>query len=344
MLKLYQNKPINYIINPIKNNLISHQKGGLSIKVDQNTFNQLIEPTCTILDGSFIRDNLCDYISTLNLRTGVDEIDSFIVNEYEKIYKENEQILKLPFTNKKSLEEIKEAIVNNENFELNTPFYIGDKHWYEALLDADCFVPENLKDKDDLLHFISSCIVEKEDQIRMYSGGITPEIGTELITNIYRKILEYNKNPVNIIKIPGRDRGLPELLHFKIDKDTVDANTLKLIFENPDNIVPGTLVKLGYFTKKGFSHMTLLYLSPTTKKPTIVENQKSSMKNKSEEIQLTEGYDKIIEFIKENEIYEFQLYVNGYEIHRNQDIDTLRDEKFIKRFAPSDLLERISSI
>lgn len=342
MLKLYQNKPIKYIINPINNNLISHQKGGLSIKVNQNTFNQLIEPTCTILDGSFIRDNLCDYISTLNLRTGVDEIDSFIVNEYEKLYKENEQMLKEPLTNKKSLEEIKEAIENNENFTLYNNFHIGDKHWYEALLDSNCFVGETLKDKDDLLHFISSCIVDKEDQIRMYSIGVTPEKGTKLITNIYRKILEYNKNPDNIIKIPGEDRGLPELLHFEIDKDTVDANKLKSIFE--DHIVPGTLVKLGYYTKKGFSHMTLLYLSPTTKKPTIVENQKSSMKNKSEEVQLTEGYDKILEFIKENEIYEFQLYVNGYEIHRNQDIDTLRDEKFIKRQAPSDLLERISSI
>ncbi len=77
----------------------------------------------------------------------------------KKIYKKNEEILKLPFTNKKSLEEIKEAIENNENFTLDNNFHIGDKHWYKALLDSDCLVGDNLKNKDDLLHFISSCIM-----------------------------------------------------------------------------------------------------------------------------------------------------------------------------------------
>ena len=170
----------------------------------------------------------------------------------------------------------------------------------DSLYKIGCLVPFDLT-KEELLEQILSCLVETSDMVTYLDSGITREEQARILTYIYKKILEYNQNPTNTSKIGGIDKGLPELRNITINPDTIDENELKVIFET--HIVPGTLVKLSYNSKKGYGHAMLIYLSPNSKKPTLVENQKAEYAfivkdNINEETELTEGYDNIIEYIK----------------------------------------------
>tara|TARA_B110000208_G_scaffold39988_1_gene53052 strand:+ start:600 stop:1985 length:1386 start_codon:yes stop_codon:yes gene_type:complete len=311
-----------------KMNLASVQIGGLSLKVNEYTFRNFQEPTCGDITGT------CNFVTIFNLRTGIAQIDTFILRSYEKYFNDTKEKIGKLKENNLLLQQINTTIGDS---------ITDDK--YESLKILLTKFKCTITNKTDIKNDINICNTKNIKEISDITQGVDLKTQQDLANLIYNKITTYintGDTPLN----SSLDKGSPEINVFTYSPDTFEEILKSLITTR--KLRPGTLNKIGMSSDTG-GHSLLLYISPTNEKPTLIELQKTSMSTDSEKMELNEGYTKIILYLNKFKAKTINFLFGGWEINRNNirhlhNMELETDEYIYDRELATDTLGRVSSI